>query len=193
MDLETVSAPAVEPLTLAEARRHLRIEDGGDDVMLEGLISAARAQVEAFTKTRLITQTVRFTLHRFPRRISIPVWPVQSISQIEYTAEDGTDTVLAASEYTLVKGRAPREIVPGYEKLWPDAREHYNAVRVDVVVGHGSTGDAIPPDLRVAMLLVLGAMYEHREDVVADVSLKSLPGTAAAEAKMWPHVFYGGA
>ena len=59
MALETLVAPAVEPVTLAAARAFLRIGTDGDDSVLTSLLIASREALEARTGRALITATMR--------------------------------------------------------------------------------------------------------------------------------------
>lgn len=63
-----VSGPASEPVTLAEAKLHLRVETGmtDDDTLISALIVAARQVAETITRRALITQTWRLVLDQFP-------------------------------------------------------------------------------------------------------------------------------
>ncbi len=55
--VEVTSAPAVEPLTVAEAKAHLRVDHTSDDSYIESLIKAARVTCENFQNRAYITQT----------------------------------------------------------------------------------------------------------------------------------------
>lgn len=65
--LQQLTAPAVEPVTLAEMKAHLRVEITDDDDLIQGLTAAAREQVEDVTGRRLITQQWRLFLDRFTK------------------------------------------------------------------------------------------------------------------------------
>lgn len=186
---EIVTAPAVEPVSLSEAKAHLRVDYSDDDSLIGAQISAARRMVEGFTRNRLITQTLRFTWNHFPPTLSLPVWPVQSVETLEYTDTDGSTQTLAASDYTLIK-RKPREIGPAYSEVWPATRLHWNAVRVEVKAGHGDAGSDVPGDLLAAMKLILASLYEHRETVVIGATVSDMKGLTSARALMEPHVLW---
>jgi len=186
---EIVTAPAAEPLTLAEAKAHLRVDHSDDDALIQAQIIAARQMVESFTRQRLITQTLRFTYDWFPARLEIPVWPVQSVSSVKYDDAEGNEQTLAASRYTLVKHR-PRVLTPAYSDVWPSTRLHWGAVRVDVVCGYGAAGSAVPGDIMAALKLVLASLYEQREGVIVGVDAMEHPGMTAPRALLLPHVLY---
>jgi uncharacterized phiE125 gp8 family phage protein len=71
-----IEEPAIEPLTLAEAKSFLRVEHSADDDLIGALIKAARSEVESATRRALITQGWRIALdcwrRLFPARS--PPW-----------------------------------------------------------------------------------------------------------------------
>ena len=56
MSLLLTTPPVVEPLSLAEAKAHLRVPHADDDAYISTLIVSARLRVERQTGLRLITQ-----------------------------------------------------------------------------------------------------------------------------------------
>ena len=66
--MRTVTA-AVEPVTLAEVKAHLRLDHASEDELLGGLIRAAREEVERATGLALIDQDWRLVIDEWP------AWP----------------------------------------------------------------------------------------------------------------------
>lgn len=66
MGLSLVTPPALEPVTLADAKLHLRESDTGQDTLITALITAARKAIEEKCRRSLITQTWMATLDQFP-------------------------------------------------------------------------------------------------------------------------------
>ncbi len=186
---EVLVAPAVEPVSLTELKAHVRESSSDEDQLLERLIQVARERVEDFTRLALIERTVRFTYPGFGRGLPVPAWPVQSVSAVRYTATDGTDTLLDAARYTVVSAR-PRVIVPAYGDAWPAALPHWNAVRVEVVTGFGGAPADVPAELRQAILMIAGTLFQHRETAIVGSTVAELKGVEAAEAMMMPFVFW---
>ncbi len=61
-----VTAPIEEPVSLAEAKLHLRVDYSNDDLLIAALITAARQHAENDTRRALVTQTWRQVLDQFP-------------------------------------------------------------------------------------------------------------------------------
>lgn len=68
--LTLVTPPAVEPVSLAEAKAHLRLEIDDDDDLVSALISAARQKCESRLTRAFVTSGWRFTTDGFPGQFS---------------------------------------------------------------------------------------------------------------------------
>mgnify|MGYP000122439931 CR=1 FL=1 len=60
------TAPAIEPVTLQEAKNHLHVTYTDEDALIAALIVAARQSVEQYTWRALLTQTWDMYLDDFP-------------------------------------------------------------------------------------------------------------------------------
>lgn len=66
MGMRLVTAPAVEPVSLEQAKVHLRVDVPDDDALIGLLISAARAHAENVCRRAFITQQWDLFLDAFP-------------------------------------------------------------------------------------------------------------------------------
>lgn len=169
--LAVTSAPAVEPLSLEETRRHLELHESqtDDDLLIQGLIQAAREHVERETHRALVTQTCRLTLSRFPEGrepLYLPRPPLLAISSIAYYDGDNASQTLSTSGYTVSTDHEPGLLQPPPGSWWPSTACREDAVRVTYTAGYGATAASVPRALRQAMLLIVGRWFESRtEDV----------------------------
>lgn len=173
-----VTQPAVEPLTLAEAKLHLRVADTftADDDYVTALIVAARRFVENYTGRALIEQTFDLKLDSFPCwQIDVPRPPLISVTSITYVDTAGdTQTVDAADYQVDTDADQGGRIQPAYLKYWKSTRADLNAVVIRCIAGYLGAGSPasdydysanVPAEIKQAMLLVIGHLYEHRESV----------------------------
>lgn len=165
MTLTTIAEPAAEPVSRDEVREAARVDAAEADSYLDGLIVAARRHVEAFTRRRLITQTVRLTCDGFRPLHPLPVAPVQSVSAVTYLDGAGATQTLASSAYRLVASREPPALSAVYGTTWPPVRADHDAVAIDLVVGYGDAGSDVPADIRLAMQHLIAHWYDNREAV----------------------------
>lgn len=200
MALVLITPPTTEPLTNTEAGEHLRVED--EDVLtgyVDRLIAAARRHVEMVTGRALITQTWESVLDAFPRPCprTSPSWPaivldkgaLQSVTSVTYVDAAGATQTLAPDKYLVDKDSTPGRVLPAYGETWPETREQPNAVRVRFVAGYANAA-AVPEDVKAAMLLIIGQLYEKREvDIIGAVVS---PITFALEALLAPYRLHVG-
>jgi uncharacterized phiE125 gp8 family phage protein len=152
--------PAVEPVTLAQAKTHLRVDHNDDDAYIEGLITVARQAAEDRTERTLINTTWRLTLDSFPDAIPLPMPPTWSVSSVAYTDTSGTQVVLNAQDYVVDTVSEPGWIVPAIGKTFP-ATLGINSVVVTYVAGYGTNGADVPAPIRQWVLLAVGDLYDQ--------------------------------
>src|SRR5262245_24285701 len=115
MGLERIAAPALEPVSLEEARDHLRLTQGAEDGTVDALITAARELAETLSGGRqFITARWRWTSTAFPggywntygwncrEMIELPKPPLQSVESVNYVDLEGDLQTLDASAYQVV-------------------------------------------------------------------------------------------
>jgi len=182
MPITVLTPPAAEPVALALAKQHLRVDHDDDDAMIAAIIAAARAYCERFCRRTFPTATLRLTLDRFPAgggAIRLPYPPLVSVSSLTYVDGSGVTQTLAASAYSVDAASAPGRVVPAYGTVWPATRGHVNDVAVTYVAGSAAT----PPAVVQAMLLLIGHWYEHREGVVTGTISTTLD--LAVDSLLW--------
>lgn len=193
MGFKTIIAPTVEPIPVADCRQHLRLDLDGDlasetdvdeaeDALILDKLGAAREYAEGVLGLYLAPRTVEITFERFPCRnwIELQGSPVRQIESVEYIDEDGAPVELDPLLYSFNDYVTPARLDLTYQSAWPEMRGGPNALRVMYVVGYGTISDSppdtlqLPRDLRAALLLLLGHLYENREDSSA-VALEKIP------------------
>lgn len=188
MALTVFAEPATEPITLDEAKCHLRVTVTEDDVLIEGLILAARQQVELECSRALIKQTFELALDAFPwEAITIPRPPLVSVTSIVYTDVNGATQTLATSEYTVDNRREPAVIVPAWGKTWPSTREVPNAVVVRYVAGYGDDPGLVPEAIKLAAKMLIGHWYENREAAFIGQGFVPIVTPVAVDRLLMPH------
>lgn len=178
--LKLAVGPIVEPITLFEAKEHLRVDHNDEDALIANQISAARLYCEKLGDKAFITQTWDMYLDGFPgtssygvcatsysslkQEIRILKSPIQTISWVKYLDGDRVlQTVDAASYQVDTVGNYPR-ILPTYGSTWPATYVGLNAVWIQFVCGYGMPKD-VPFNAKAAILLILSMLYEHRGDM----------------------------
>lgn len=160
--------PATEPVTVTEAKAHLKVEHTADDDLITALIQAARQEAELLTGRGFITQTVTEVFDRFPAGgdpIRLSIGPLIAVTGITYTSEAGDTTTVSTSTYVVHTYQEPPVVTLANSATWPTPLQQAQVVRVTYTVGYGDAS-AVPAAIKQAMLLTLAHWYENRTDSV---------------------------
>ena len=175
------TGPAVEPLTVAEAKLHLRVDISDDDAYIGTLITAAREWVENYLDRTLITTQLILRAAEFPtEELELARPPMATAGTatavvITYTLADTTTATLSTALYRVDRTSTPGNVAPIINGTWPsDVIEDANAVAVTYWAGYGPTSASVPATIRHAMLMLIGHWYEQRSAVLTATISKPL-------------------
>lgn len=174
MALRKLTDATIEPVSLAEARAHLRAATTAEDALITSLITAARQACEDRLQRTLLQTDWELTLDAFPCAIPLRMPSVMSVQSIQYVDEDGATQTLSPSSYQVDDKSEPGWVVPAYGYAWPTTREQINAVTVAYRCGYGTTAAAVPGPLKSWVLLMVGSLYENRESVAVAQGIVSV-------------------
>lgn len=176
--LEQSVAPASEPVSLAEARLHLRVDHTAEDTRISALITGARVGVETATRRQLMPATWVLRLDAFPCRDDLPIElprpPIRAVSSISYVDEAGASQVWDPAKYQVDKYEEPGRILPAYGESYPSTRDVMNAVTVTYTAGFDDAA-AVPQPYKDAMLLWLAELFLRREEGHAGSRVETVP------------------
>ena len=204
MELERVTAPGVEPVSVTEAKAHLRVSGSSEDTYIGALIKVATEHAESYLNRCLVQQTWSMILDEWPTfPLAMPLPPLMSVETINYYDAAGSEYVLDPEVYYVVPGvgRGWVDLVSG-KSLPTTTLRRVGGVKITFLAGSEPVvteeeGEEvtdyvanIPQDIRHAILMLVAHWYENREDVMTDVR-NVLPTPRAAEAllnmhRVWP-------
>lgn len=186
--LTVITQPPHEPLSRAEAKRHLNVDDDitRDDTLIDALIVAARNWCEAYTGRALVYQVLESSYDAYPGdTLYLPRAPVISIDSIKYIDGNGTQQTWATANYQTDLVSEPGRITLAYAGLLPSSqRNDLNSWKVRFTAGYpvGSPNDAagyrdnVPMALKLAMKLHIGAFYKERENPLVPKAAEYIAG-----------------
>lgn len=173
--LRLVIPPAVEPVTLEEAKLHLRVDGNEDDSLITALITAARQKAEEYTRRAFITQTWELAVDTACGVLYLPRPPVQAVETV--TVDGG---IVATENYALIGPEALHVKVPLYAVNPGGVVIRYRA-------GYGDAPADVPQVIRQAILMLVAHLYEAREGQAPQVEYEvqaragaDMPPTVAA-------------
>jgi uncharacterized phiE125 gp8 family phage protein len=179
------TAATEEPVLLAEVKQALRIDSDDEDTLIEGYIRTARAYVESYTGTRLVTQTLILRTDDWADLQNPPVAPLQSVTSITYVDVDGATQTLATSVYEARLYGLEPSIVLKYDQTWPTIRGG-SEITVTAVAGYG-VAEATPPEIFQAICYLVGDNDRFRTTAQVGSVAGKIPMAAGVEALLENH------
>jgi uncharacterized phiE125 gp8 family phage protein len=171
------SAPATEPVTVNEAKTHLRVTSTADDTYITTLIKVARQLCEKYAGLSFITQTRQIKLDFFPGcnlPVEIPYGPIISFSGdglgVSYIdTGGGNQTLTLNTDYKVDSASEPGRIYPIDD--WPtDAEDDYpQTITITYTAGYGAAA-SVPEVIKQAILEEIYFRYERRGDAGGGLS-----------------------
>lgn len=197
-----LTAPTFEPVTLDEAKKHLRLEHTNDDVLIETvIIPGVRDFAERHTGTIIPVRTftaVYDTIFQtkfnadmgwwdgvregaisttsYANSLELPLPPLVSIEEVRVINRAAESSVFDDTNYYADTYSEPGKLVLNEAKLWPADMREQNAIEIDFTAGYAQ--DSIPPMLKVACNQIVSHWYENRELYEVGTILARVPVSA---------------
>lgn len=172
--------PAVEPVTLAEAKAHCRVDINEDDALIQNLIATARTYCEDILDVSMITTVWEARYDAFPMwELTLPRPPMRPETvTVVYRDEGGANqTITSVAAFQADPYATPGRIYPSYGSVWPAVRGDENSVTVRWTAGYGTSGLAVPATLRHAIMLLVAHWYGLGREPVTTGGVVSVPTT----------------
>ncbi len=176
------AAPAEEPVSVIEAKAHLRLDGGAETDLLAALIAGAREVAETLTGRALVTQSWTVSLdgwadgavgrpaglapapHCARLALALPRPPLISVESVTTFDADGAASLWAPAAYFVDRAAVPGRIVRLRGAPWPMPGRPLGGIEIAFTAGYGDA-DAVPAALRQAILLLVAHWFENREPV----------------------------
>lgn len=160
MNLTVITPPDEEPVSVATAKLHMRVDTSADDALIGDYLQAARELCEKLARRAFMTQSFRLVLDGFPASLilKLPRPPLQSVDEITYLDSDGVEH--AWTDFTVDARSEPGRII--FHSLPGDSLLESGAVAIEFTAGYGDAAD-VPGVFAQAILQTVAVWYENRE------------------------------
>ena len=175
-----ITQPAVEPVSLAEAKVQARVDTEADDAYIQALIAVARQYVEDILDITLLSTVWEVSYDLFPVwAIVLPRPTLQAANiTVTYRLGDGATSTKssAAGDFRVDTRTVPGRIYPNWSDTWPAVRGDENSVVVNYTAGFGPDGSSVPPLYKHLMMVLVAHWYDTRQ-IVAPGTYGTIPKT----------------
>lgn len=175
MEVSALAAPLVEPITLEEAKKHLRLEGvlDDEDAQIQMMIIAARRLAENKTNRTIVQREITASFDDWGCKMRLPKPPFVELLGVDYLDSDGVSQTMPVESYYVLQGSEPAEVAFIGGAPLPALASRRGTITVRYLAGYPE--GQVPEDLKSWMLLQIGSLYAHRESVIAGVSVAPLP------------------
>lgn len=161
-----VTAPSKNPVTKTEAENQLKLDSdqaSADSDLVDRLIVAATNWAQNYLNRQLITATYEVYYNNFLEPLILWYPPIQSVEHLKYKDNNGNTQTVSSDKYVVDTYVQPGEISRSDDKTWPsDLYNEVNVVWAKYKAGYGDSADDVPEDIRSAILMKIGQLYENR-------------------------------
>jgi uncharacterized phiE125 gp8 family phage protein len=168
--LTVATPPAIYPVSLAEAKSHLRVDEDflDDDSYIQSLVAAATDHVEGVSDRSLIRRQYRMRFDLFPAwDIPLPRPPIAyGPIEVTYVPSDGVYSPVSYTNFREDRDATPAVIRPQWNGTWPTTRGAENDVTVTYWAGYGEDSISCPAPARHCILMIASHWYSTRESVI---------------------------
>lgn len=163
LSITQIVPPMIEPVSVGELKRFLRIDHDDEDLDLPPLISAARDDVETYLRRQLLPATWVLSLDTWQDPIRLPRPPTLAVLSVQYYDTSGVVQPLDPLGYYVDLISQPARVCLASHLTVPSVQEdRLNPITITYQAGYASSTH-IPPAIRHAIKLLAGAFYENRE------------------------------
>ena len=158
------------PVSLADAKQHLRIASNDLDVEVQAVLDAAVDYCERIIGTSLRVSTVRVDSYSsWPcNPVRFTTQPVYSIGSVYYYTSGDVDTEVSSSNYRLLQSTLAASTLEwddGFSK--PSTSTRSDAVRITYTAGYSAITD-VPPSAIHAIKLMLSVFWSDDDPRLID-------------------------
>ena len=159
-----LTPPAVEPVSLAEAKAHLRVAHADEDALISTLIVSARRHIESGTGLALIQQGWLHFRDDWPDNgiVALPLAPLIAVTEAAVFGDDDVKAVIDPAHYYADNASRPPRLLLRGSRVWARPGRIGNGIAITLTLGFGAAASDVPASLRQALLQIVAHGFEHR-------------------------------
>jgi len=172
---QVITPASTYPVSLTEAKSHLKVDTTADDTYITSIIKAATQLSEEYTNRFFIDTVIEQTCSDFAQLQTLFKSKVSAVAHVKYYDSDNSLQTLSATIYDTQLQYEPSQIQLADDKSFPEITKRNDAVVARYTVGYGSAASDVPEIIKQAILLTIGNFYQNRNSVVIGRIATELP------------------
>ena len=172
---QVITPASTYPVSLTEAKSHLKVDTTADDTYITSIIKAATQLSEEYTNRYFIDTVTDQTCSDFAQLQTLFKSKVSAVAHVKYYDNDNSLQTLSATIYDTQLQYEPSQIQLAENQSFPSITKRNDAVVARYTVGYGSSASDVPEIIKQAILLTIGNFYQNRNSVVIGRIATELP------------------
>lgn len=181
-----VTPPAAMPVSLPEAKAHLRVDHDDEDDLIEDAVKAAAAYLDGWSGVlgrAVVAQTWRQDFDGWCNKMRLPIGPVTSIANIKSRNSAGQISTVDEDDYSLRFDQSGAYASFNSSFGYPGDLHESAPISIEYVAGPATAA----PQVKQMVKLLIGHWYANRE-AVAEGSFSELPMAVASLIEQYRRV-----
>jgi uncharacterized phiE125 gp8 family phage protein len=184
-------APTVEPVSLALAKQHLRVDHNDENELIAEYIASATAWVESYLERSLLRQTWQLVFDGFPcdgENIEMRRPPTLDLLTFTYYDVNDDEQDVDVDSFTTMFNVDCGLIGLNAGYAWPVVSDRPGPVRISYRAGYGTDASSVPADIRRAVRTMVEHQYRTRGPVAVGTIASQMPFSVMedlAQYKVW--------
>ena len=172
---QVITPASAYPVSLTEAKSHLKVDTTADDTYITSIIKAATQLSEEYTNRFFIDTVIDQTCSDFAQLQTLFKSKVSAVAHVKYYDNDNSLQTLSATIYDTQLQYEPSQIQLAENQSFPSITKRNDAVVARYTVGYGSAASDVPEIIKQAILLTIGNFYQNRNSVIVGRIATELP------------------
>jgi len=172
---QVITPASTYPVSLTEAKSHLKVDTTADDTYITSIIKAATQLSEEYTNRFFIDTVIDQTCSDFAQLQTLFKSKVSAVAHVKYYDSDNSLQTLSATVYDTQLNYEPSQIQLANNQNFPSITKRNDAVVARYTVGYGSAASDVPEIIKQAILLTIGNFYQNRASVITGKTATELP------------------
>lgn len=172
---QVITPASAYPVSLTEAKSHLKVDTTADDTYITSIIKAATQLSEEYTNRFFIDTVIEQYASSFADLQTLFKSKVSAVAYVKYYDSDNSLQTLSATVYNTQLNYEPSQIQLADNQSFPKITSRNDAVLARYTVGYGSSASDVPEIIKQAILLTIGNFYQNRNSVIVGRIATELP------------------
>lgn len=171
--VKLITPASLKPVTLLEAKSHLKVTQDDDDSLIDIYLDAATERCENYRQSVIMSSEWEVYLRDWHCNVNLQKHPVSAINSVKYYDSSNVLQTVSSSNYRLLDFRVPARLEFDTDYDFPEFKDREYPIVVNFQAGY-LAASSVPVGIKHIILGELGTFNEIRQTEAAGIGLSSI-------------------